>query len=163
MELSKEAHFASSLIYITEKSSILIDNLETDTVYYWRVNGSSARFFRTAGDCPRFIRIEGALNVRDLGGNKIKQGILHRGSAIDGPFVLTENGKNAFRNELKIKTEIVQRKESNPEKTDANVDGVKWLYMPYRPYMEAFQKQILLFSVIAETDQKRRLTGKAAW
>lgn len=141
VELSKEAHFACPLSYITEKSSILIDNLETDTVYYWRVNGSSARFFRTTGDCPRFIRIDGALNVRDLGGNKIKQGILYRGSAIDGPFVLTENGKNVFRNELKIKTEIELRKESDPEKTEAIVDGVKRLYMPYRPYMEAFQEE----------------------
>lgn len=141
LELSENPAFSCSAHYITDEKTLSIHNLKIDTTYYWRINAGNCHTFKTAGECPRFIYLDGALNVRDLGGNKIKQGLLFRGSAFDGPFFLSEKGKQTFRDELKIKTQIELRKGNDPERTQSIVEGVERLYMPYRPYMEVFEEE----------------------
>lgn len=141
VEVSETRDFTAPHCYRTNENSVFIDNLKIDTEYFWRVNGSNPRKFQTVGNCPRFIRLDGALNVRDLGGNKIKQGLVYRGTAIDGPYFLSDTGKKAFQDELKIKTEIELRENADPEKTTAFADSIARIYAPYRPYMEVFEEK----------------------
>ena len=71
--------------------------------------------FRTAA-APRLISIDGIVNVRDIGGWKtmdgsvIRQGLLYRGSELDGAIVpeykLTAEGLRQMREELGIRTDM---------------------------------------------------------
>ena len=140
-EIAENADFLYSTQYKTTETSIILYNLKIGTEYYWRVNGCPSRRFKTSADCPRFIRIDGVLNVRDIGGNKIKQGILYRGTAIDFPYVISEEGKTTFREELHIKTQLELRKDWKPNETKSIVPGVQRIYAPYRPYMEVFEEE----------------------
>ena len=117
-------------------------NLNTDTAYYWRVNGGEAHSFRTAKEFPRFIRIDGAMNVRDIGSDKIKQGLVYRGTDIDRNFIITEAGKRTFCDQLGIKTEMDLRATSAEKnyRHSAAGTGVALAVLPYRPYNESFEQ-----------------------
>lgn len=137
LELSESPDFSHSFSWNTQENSLFLDNFKTDTCYFWRVDGSQPRQFRTAALHPRFIRLEGALNVRDIGGNLIRQGLVYRGSAIDAPFGITEAGSREFREHLGIKTELELRMDGDPG--PSAVPGVRKITIPYRPYLEVFE------------------------
>lgn len=101
-------------------------NLKTGTDYYFRItvemdDGSTYSKdgkFSTAVS-PRFMNVEGISNVRDIGGYEsslggiVKQGMLYRGSEIDGAknkgiegFCLTEDGIKTMLEVLQIRTDI---------------------------------------------------------
>lgn len=77
--------------------------------------------FRTAA-APRLLTIDGIVNVRDLGGWKttdgyvIRQGLLYRGSEIDGvkvpEYLLTAEGLRQMREELGIRMDLDLRSAS---------------------------------------------------
>ena len=116
-------------------------NLKAGTAYYWRENGGEIHTFRTTKDYPRFIHIDGAMNVRDLGSEKIKQGLVYRGTDIDRNFPITAAGKKTFCDQLGIKTELDLRltsAEKNYRYSAAGSD-VKLAVLPYRPYNESFE------------------------
>lgn len=77
---------------IGTQKSVTIHNLLTNTKYDYTVNVDGKEYtgsFKTA-DTNRFINLKNAINTRDIGGymtdsgKRIKQGVLIRGSEIDG-------------------------------------------------------------------------------
>lgn len=140
LEISEREDFANTVVIKTRKNSYNLDNLKVGQTYYWRINGGETHCFQTVNSFPRFIKIDGALNVRDLGGNKIKQGMLYRGSEFDEHYHLTSEGYRSFVEELKIKTELDLRGESDVYLKDSPLkDKVQIIQYYYRPYMEVFE------------------------
>lgn len=110
-------------------------NLLPETKYYYRLNLTlsdgtnvgSVGEFETAKS-PRILNIEGAVNVRDIGGHettdgkKIKYGLLYRGSEIDGKveptYCVTEKGKTQMLEDLKIALDMDLRRD------DTDTDGI---------------------------------------
>ena len=139
LEISEREDFSRVLTYSTKEKHITVGNFKLGTTYYWRVNGSCARRFSTRAGTPRFLRVDGLLNVRDIGGGKIKQGILFRGSELERCFSLTEEGKYTFVRELGIRTQLDLRREmyGRLERSAAG-DTVRLVQLPYRPYDEVF-------------------------
>ncbi len=125
VEVSEDTAFLSPRVIPlnVEDRSTSIYHLKTGMQYYFRiiltVSDGSEVFaqgtFKTA-DTPRILSIDGISNVRDLGGwntiygKKIRQGLVYRGSEMDGQteesYQITESGKNVMLNVLGIKTEI---------------------------------------------------------
>ena len=99
------------------ENSITFINPYSDTKYYWQVIATKSDetkiysdiFNFTTASLPRTIAIDGVSNTRDLGGNvglngnKTKQGLIYRGSGLEA---ISEEGKEEFKNQLGIKTEI---------------------------------------------------------
>ena len=92
VELSENADFSDGILYETTENTLEVSNLKIGTTYFWRVNQSEAATFKTENNLFRFIDVDGALNVRDVGGVAIKQGLVYRGSEIDAHFEITEKG-----------------------------------------------------------------------
>lgn len=90
-----------------------IYNLEIGQSYYWSVtaNGKTSPTFTftTADGYPRFLKVEGISNFRDLGGflttdgRRVKQGLAFRSAHLDA---VTAAGKAVAVDELGIKTDL---------------------------------------------------------
>ena len=122
LRISENADFADAQEWTLEQGqkSLAVYNLKTATKYYYRIcYGDSEQFvqgvFRTA-DTRRFMNVAGAVNVRDIGGIKttdgktIRQGLLYRGSELDGAveskFLLQYDGRNTMLNTMKIRFDM---------------------------------------------------------
>ena len=124
IELADNEKFTNARISYFEGTSgkYSFEHLYTNTEYFYRVtvcttNGveSSTGRFKTA-DTPRILSIEGLSNVRDIGnwktdsGKRIKQGLLIRGTELDGAvengYHLTNKGLSDLINIYGIKTDI---------------------------------------------------------
>ncbi|MBQ7912675.1 MAG: tyrosine-protein phosphatase [Clostridia bacterium] len=144
------------------EDSVSIYNLKADAEYTYTLTVrltnkqsiTSEGSFKTAKS-PRFMYVDGASNVRDVGGwnsslgGKIKQGVLYRGSEIDGKkntgiagFTISEAGVTTMLSVMKIKSDFDLRDASalgiNP--TSAGILGseVKRTFLP-----SAYYEQIL--------------------
>ena len=111
LQLSENADMVGSSEYFLSKSgtSLLIDNLKTNTKYFYTVIVSGKKYngsFRTARS-TRFIDIDGIYNVRDIGGyvtldgKTVKQGMIIRGTELDGlaepGYRLSAEGKETVK------------------------------------------------------------------
>jgi protein-tyrosine phosphatase len=108
---------------------LLVWNLKIDTRYFWKVSArdgqnalgeSAIGFFTTNPAWPRMIYIDGATNIRDIGGRKtadgflIRQGILYRSSEFNRTYTITEKGIEQLK-QLHIACDIdLRRKDENP-------------------------------------------------
>ena len=141
LAISKNEDLSDAWIYETEESSYEVENFEIGERYYWQVNDSEIRYFDTKNEFPRFIHIEGLLNVRDVGGVNIKQGLLYRGSELNRCFEATEKGKEAFAKQLGIKFDMDLRGAIPEVYHECPIEGVTYKLLPYRPYKEVFEDQ----------------------
>lgn len=156
--ISEKNDFSSPIVYTvdTNEASVDVYNLKTNTQYYYRfvitfTNGQQSGAdgsFRTA-NTPRMLNIDGSANMRDIGGwttvsgKKIRQGLLYRGSEVDGlvntKYTATAEGINTLLTVLGIRTEFDLRHESeNPNKINALGAGVKHNYYGMSMYSEVF-------------------------
>lgn len=92
--ISENSDMSEAAEFFMSKSatSLAIDNLKTDTQYFYTVSVGEQKYsgsFKTAPS-TRFISIDGIYNTRDIGGYKtldnkiVKQGMIIRGTEIDG-------------------------------------------------------------------------------
>ena len=114
--LSKNSDMSDCESFVVNKTSFSLNNLFVGTNYYWQIDAVYAdktvrspiyRF--TTADSPRTLNIEGVSNTRDFGGMaagdgyRIKQGMIYRGGKLND---MTELGKEYFRNEIGVKTDL---------------------------------------------------------
>lgn len=130
VEVANNDGFIDAVVrFIDEASPIYkLEHLYSNTEYYYRVtaytsNGIevSSGSFKTS-DTPRILSIEGLSNVRDIGnwktdsGKRIKQGLLIRGTEMDGAvekdYHLTNTGLVDMLDEFGIKTDMDLRAQS---------------------------------------------------
>lgn len=159
LELSESPTFDDLIAYpfaINDKT-VELRHLKTGTTYYYRLKlklstsdevGVTGTF--NTVESPRILSIGGINNVRDIGGWKtidgktIKQGLLYRGSEIDGAveptFVLTEQGKQDMLSILGIRFDMDLRlgSESNG---DPLGDGVLHKIYGAPMYRNALKEQ----------------------
>lgn len=120
LSISTSPDFGTPLLYHTDKKYYRVYNLCSCKKYYWRVKTSGpggesvspvSYFYTKRG--PRFIRVNGAYNVRDIGGIRtssgkfIKQGLAYRAGNFDK---IKEKGKKRIQ-ELGIRTQLDVRKD----------------------------------------------------
>ena len=109
----------------TRQTELELDNFEIARTYEWSVKiGKSGKpvkgTFRTEDRAPRFVRIEGVPNMRDLGGRvglggkRVKQGLIYRSAGLN-------NNANSYYKPEEILKLYEERKlvESVPEQSRA--------------------------------------------
>lgn len=159
--VSEYADFSASKVYTPApgKTGVDVYHLKAATTYYYRVdltlsNGSvtgASGSFKTA-DTPRILSVEGVYNLRDIGGWKtasgkaIKQGVLYRGTELDGTvdslYSITPNGVNTMLATFGIRTDMDLRfSEDNPYGSDALGAGVQHIYYGAQMYSDIFGEE----------------------
>ena len=132
---SKDPLFKNAVIEMIpgSRATYRFSHLFADTTYYYQVTAytsagtaiSKKGSFKTA-DMPRILSIDGIYNVRDIGnkntsyGKKVKQGLLYRGTELDGSveksYHITNNGLADMLFNLGIKTDMDLRAETSVSK-----------------------------------------------
>ena len=139
-ELSEDATFSVVYSVCVNENKLKLSNFKIGQKYYWRVNNGNVHTFETLNNSYRFIDIEGALNVRDIGGINIKQGLVYRGSEIETLYKISDEGKSTFVDLLKIETEVDLRVEGDKcDRASFAGERVRYKCLPYRPYLEIFE------------------------
>lgn len=138
--ISESEDFSNSKIFKTTETTYELLNLKIGQSYFWKVNDSDVGTFTTKNNRFRFVKVDGLLNMRDIGGINIKQGLLYRGSEIhDEELSIAESGKETFIEDLGIKTQMTLRFENPPSLPHSYVgESVAYAFLPYRPYKEVF-------------------------
>lgn len=156
--ISEKDDFSSPIVYSVESDETSVDvyNLKTGKKYFYRfeltfTNGSKTGVngsFDT-DPTPRMLNVDGVGNIRDIGGwttvdgKRIRQGMLFRGTELDGlvepKYTATADGINTLLTVLGVRTEMDLRHESdNPNKINVLGAGVKHNYYGIPMYSEVF-------------------------
>lgn len=90
-----------------------IYNLNIGTTYYWQVksgeDASPVQVFTTEDGYPRFIKLDGVSNVRDIGGyitaegKKVKQNLAYRSAQLES---ITDDAREIALRQLNIRTDL---------------------------------------------------------
>ena len=157
IELADNAQFDNARVdYLhAEYGTYTFEHLYVNTEYYYRVTAYTVKGtfseigrFVTA-DTPRILSIEGAYNVRDIGnwqtdsGKRIKQGLLIRGTEIDGAkepgYHITNKGLDDLLYVYGIKMDFdLRNKEHTPLGMDALGSRVEHKYYNSPMYTTIF-------------------------
>ena len=142
MEVSETSDFEKSAVYQTAEASISLTNLKIAQKYFVRINGEDTGYFETEDEKYRFIKIDGLLNVRDIGGINAKQGMVYRGSELFGErYNITDRGRDTFCRELGIKTELNVRNDLDIQRPHSlGGESVAYVLLACRPYAEIFRE-----------------------
>ncbi|MDA0990417.1 MAG: tyrosine-protein phosphatase [Verrucomicrobia bacterium] len=124
-------------------------HLHIGTTYYWtvvahrkgeRIASSPTWTFTTNSLPPRWIRVPGITNVRDIGGwplpgnRRIRQGLVYRSSEMNGSLQLTRRGRDVLEKELGIRTDLDFRSEYEGAEGALDPNQVQWIHIPISPY-----------------------------
>ena len=159
-ELSENPRFRQKMIFKAEKGSkkVFIHSLKNDTEYFWRIGYTDEKgkiqyspvsFFRTEEAFPRWIHIEGASNVRDIGGKltiygkKIRQGLLYRGCALNKCISVPRKGLDFLTGNLKIKSDLDIRSNDGEGGRVFPRKKVRYFNIPLRAYGNIFSAEQL--------------------
>ena len=90
-----------------------IYNLNIGTTYYWQVKSedgvSPVQVFTTEDGYPRFIKLDGVSNVRDIGGyittdgRRVKQNLAYRSAQLES---ITDDAREIALRQLNIRTDL---------------------------------------------------------
>ena len=122
-------------------------NLRAGKQYYWKIKAgeeeSSAATFTTCDETPTLYRIEGLTNIRDIGGwhtangCRVRRDMVFRGSEMDTHHDLTENGRQAMREELGIRTDLDLRAEAVGKVSQSPIgEDIRFELIPVKAYAE---------------------------
>lgn len=149
--ISEDSTFTSSYTYTTDECEYYYGLFRPGKTYYWKVEGSDGAKSGTdsfsVSDTPvALYTIDGAANVRDIGGwetedgGRVRYGLLFRGSQLNGygsSDPITELGKSQLADTLGIKSEIDLRTynvdDDGQTSNFFNPEG-KYLKAPFHPY-----------------------------
>lgn len=135
--VSKNKDMQDAKTYTTKFDYFNLKNLEIDTRYYVQIKDeegqSEIQTFYNNTNFFRNIDIDGATNVRDIGGKVteegriIKQGLVYRGANFS---TLTPIGKKTITDDLKLETEIDLRADGEASNSYAfpNYQNVQFSY-----------------------------------
>lgn len=126
-------------------------NLEIGATYYWCVQKdgkrSSVGSFSVAQILPRNLKIDGISNVRDMGGYRVKDGVIRQGRIFRGGELelhmhLTQEGAMAMK-ELGIRTDLDMRGEAVGvvEHFTSEALGMQHILVPSVPYDAVFAEE----------------------
>lgn len=111
--LSTKRDMSEALSYEVVGTALELYNLNTGTQYYWQVKAKDAsspvQTFTTEDGYPRFVKLDGVSNVRDLGGfvtadgKRVRQNLAYRSAQLEG---ITEEGLKVALEQLKIRTDL---------------------------------------------------------
>ena len=148
--ISEDSSFETSLEYTTEECEYYYGLFRPGKTYYWKVEGSDGAMSETdsfsVSDMPvALYTIEGAANVRDIGGwttsdgGRVRYGLLFRGSQLNGygpSEPITALGKSQLADTLGINSEIDLRTynvdDDGQTSNFFNPEG-KYLKAPFHP------------------------------
>lgn len=126
-----------------------VRNLYLGQRYFWKViarNGGQVEAespiwsFTTHSAGPRWIRVPGITNVRDIGGwplnggGFVRQGRLYRSSEMNSHLSLTDEGERVLLEDLGIKTDIDLRGSEEIREPALDERRVRWVNIPIQPY-----------------------------
>lgn len=160
IELSENAFFRKKMIFKRENrgKNIYAHSLKTGTKYFWRlgftdekghVKYTAVSFFFTEKSFPRWMEIEGASNVRDVGGcvslygGRIRQGLLYRGCALNKRIEATRKGLDFLRQNLFLKSDLDIRGNDGESGRVYPLKQVRYFNIPLRAYGNIFSQEQL--------------------
>jgi len=135
VDISTDKTFKTYESYSTVSTSVAIENVYTDTTYYWQVScyknctvSSSGKIYSVhVENAPRLLNVDSITNIRDIGGKRVgnkrvKQGMVYRSARLDD---ISAKGKQIMKDKLDIKTELELRDSTYTEsKIDAKLIAV---------------------------------------
>jgi hypothetical protein len=131
------------------RSCVELWHLFIGTPYYWKVTAkrgaetiaeSPVWRFVTNSLPPRWIRVPGITNARDIGGwplpgnRRIRQGKVYRSSEMNGNLHLTPKGRELLEEELGLRTDLDLRNEGEAAAPALDPERVQWIHAPISPY-----------------------------
>lgn len=160
-ELAEDAEFSRIVrAKAVRGGRIAVENLKIAQTYFWRVNDCAPRSFNTKDAAPRWMRADGCSNIRDCGGwkaldgRRIKQGMLYRGSELDIHHTVTEEGIRAFREDMRITTDLDIRGEVLGKRFTSEMGGdVRFMNIPAVAYAKFLEEKDVckhLFDVLCD-------------
>ncbi len=157
---------------------VAVWHLYIGTRYFWKVTArdgeapiaeSPVWAFTTHDALPRWIRVPGITNVRDMGGwplpgnRRVRQGVIYRGPAmnmyVEGlyPYEITDTGERILIDRLGIHTDLDLRGSGEEEKAAPALDTtrVRWIQisiLAYSVMLECKDEYRRIFEVLADAD-----------
>ena len=129
--LSENSDYSGAKVYNIQGQSngLEIYRLKTGTQYFYRISFELSNGYVTSNEgsfktkeTPRILNVDGVYNLRDVGGwttidsKTIKQGLLYRGTEIDGAveskYTITADGINVMLGEFGIRCDMDLRSTS---------------------------------------------------